>query len=139
MTFSWMRKTYNAGGIGPAVVEAVVKRWFRCCEMGYDRVSSAVGTPRHARQRMAATKTEQKTYKRVTMPRRRRARQPRLMRPRRVNIVPESLRISRRGSGLWRSSSGSGLSILQFEGSADRENYGRKKRVGHRQRLGGDG
>jgi len=44
-----------------------------------------------------------------------------------VNIVPESLSTSRRGSGRWRSSSGSGLSMLQPEGSADRENYGGRK------------
>ena len=36
------------------------------------------------------------------MPRRRRARQQRLMSPRSVSIVPESLSTSRRGSGRWR-------------------------------------
>ena len=50
--------------------------------------------------------------------------QPRLMSPRSVNIVPESLSTSRRGSGRWRSSSASGLSMFQLEGSADNENCG---------------
>jgi len=53
-------KTYDAGGIGPAVVESIIKRWFRCCEMGYDRVSGAVRAPRHPSQRLATTKTWQK-------------------------------------------------------------------------------
>jgi hypothetical protein len=76
---------------------------------------------------------EKKTHKRVTRPMRRNARQPRFASPRSVNIEPESLRISRRGSGRWRSSSASGLSMLQFEGSADNENWKRKARANVRQ------
>lgn len=85
-------------------------------------------TSRQARQRLKiAEKGAKRTHKRVTMPRRMKARQPRLAIPRSVNMEPESLSISRRGSGRWRSSSGSGLSILQFEGSADNENCERRK------------
>jgi len=102
--------------------------------MGNNRVPGAVEMPRTTRQRLTTLlKTREKTHKRVTMPSRRRLIQPRLASPRNVNIVPESLSTSRRGSGRWRSSSGSGLSILQSEGSADNENYGSK--IGHRQRA----
>jgi len=52
--------------------------------------------------------------------------QPRLTSPRSVNTAPESLSTSRRGSGRWRSSSASGLSMFQLAGSADSENYGGK-------------
>ena len=62
--------------------------------------------------------------------------QPRLANPRIVNIEPESLSTSRRGSGRWRSSSASGLSMLQLEGSADNENCERRKKVGGRQHTG---
>ena len=61
--------------------------------------------------------------------------QPRLTSPRSVNIEPESLSTSRRGSGRWRSSSGSGLSMLQLEGSADNENCSRRRNIGRRQRA----
>ena len=76
----------------------------------------------------------------MTTPRSSRARQPRLASPRIVNMEPESLSMSRRGSGRWRSSSGSGLSMLQFEGSADNENCRREKKWEGGQRTvdGGD-
>ena len=122
-----MRRTYNASRICPAVIEAIIARGFGCCEMGNDRVSGTVETGRGACQGPAIAKNRPKTYKRVMRPRRRRATQPRLTSPRSVNIVPESLRTSRRGSGRWRSSSGSGLSMFQLEGSADNENYGRRQ------------
>ena len=69
------------------------------------------------------------------MPTRMKARQPRLAIPRSVNMEPESLRMSRRGSGRWRSSSASGLSMFQFEGSADNENWERRKGMCHGQRA----
>ena len=102
--------------------------------MGYPALNE---TSRHSRQKLntAEKKNGEKAYKRVTMPKRRSARQPRLASPRNVNIEPESLRISRRGSGRWRSSSASGLSTLQFEGSADSENWERGKKMNGRQRA----
>ena len=70
-------------------------------------------------------KNREKAHKGVTKPKRRSARQQRLVNPRSVDVESESLRISRRGSGWWRSSSAPGLSTLQFEGSADHENWER--------------
>jgi len=114
-------QTYDARRVGPAVVEAIIKGYLGCCEVGNDWVSGAVRAPRTSDWLQG--KNGGNAHKRVTIPSRRRARQPRLASPRSVNMVPESLRISRRGSGLWRSSSGSGLSMFQCEGSADNENY----------------
>ena len=49
--------------------------------------------------------------------------------PRDVNIGPGLLSTSRRKSGRWRSSSSSGLSMLQFEGSANNENRRKEERM----------
>lgn len=117
-----IRGTYNTRCIGPAVVESVIKRRLGCSKMRNNRVSSTVGTKRKGRQEMVTGGTGKETHKRVTMPRRRRTIHPRLVNPRSVNIDPESLSTSRRGSGRWRSSSGSGLSTFQLAGSADNEN-----------------
>ena len=126
---------HNARGIGSAVVGVIVKKQSTHCEVGYYEVSSTIGPPHHARQGVtSATISGKKTYKRVTMSRRGRGGQPRLASPRKVNIVPESLSTSRRGSGRWRSPSASGLSMLQFEESADSGNCGRRKKIGRRQR-----
>jgi len=117
--------TYNAAGICPAIVKPTIARDLWCCEIGNDRVSSAVKMPRIS-DWLSRVKKKPAAHKRVTRPTRMRRTQPRLMSPRSVNIVPESLSTSRRGSGRWRSSSGSGLSMFQFEGSADSENCGEK-------------
>ena len=115
-----MRDAYNAARIGSTIVESIIERDFRCSEVGNDRVSSAVETPRISDWPLR--KKSAKTDKRVMRPTRMSETQPRFTSPRSVKTAPESLSTSRRGSGRWSSSSGSGLSTFQLEGSAESEN-----------------
>ena len=53
-------KTYKTRSIGSAVVEAIIKRYFRFCEISCYRVCNTAGTPHHARQEVASTKNIRK-------------------------------------------------------------------------------
>ena len=79
---------------------------------------------RHAFKRLLTAKNNA----RVTIPRKGTG-QPRLVNPRNMDIIPKSSSTFHSESCLWRPSSGSGLSMLRSGGSADGENYGRRKEL----------
>jgi hypothetical protein len=97
---------YLSSRVDPAEVIPSQRARFLLAKVHRERISSTTCQLTVSASNLG---TSAGTYKRPIKPSARTTRQPRFMIPRAVRIdPPESWCLSRRGSGLWRSSSGSG-------------------------------